>query len=652
MHSLLTLVRALHFASLFTLAGGLAFAALIAEPALRRHPEAGGAAAFRREIFRLAWLGLGLGIVSGLLWLALEAASMSGRPLADALSPGILGTVLNRTHFGRDWELRGALALPLILCLAIAARRRSALAFWTALALSAAALATIAGAGHAAAGTGGAGWIRLAADATHLLAAGAWLGGLVPLALLFAAARRDGASCGRAAYAATRRFSLLGMIAVGLILATGTVNSIFLVGTIPALLGTDYGHLLMIKLALFLTMVIFAAINRLWLTPLLADGAAGPALRLLQRNALIEAALGGAVLLVLGALGTLPPALHVEPRWPLPFSLSLAVLEASARLRRESLAAIALALLGLALLGYALCRPRQRTMPLLAGLFLFLATSWWPLQFMLVTAYPTSFAQSPVRFTAASILRGARLYAGNCVACHGAGGKGDGPLAAGLPVAPADLTAAHLFGHRDGDLFWWIGRGIPAGGMPGFAASIGEQGRWDLINFLHARAAAAQPAVLLPQVTATPAPVAPDFAFERGGRQASLRQTVAAGPVLLVLYRLPGALARLQQLAAAESRLAAAGLRLLALPIDPEAGEAARAPGLPDFVVRAPPEAAQAYALFTGDHPAECELLIDGAGFLRARWSEALPDAAALLVELHRLAALPMAARPVHVHSH
>ena len=165
MHSLLTLVRALHFASLFTLAGGLAFAALIAEPALRRHPEAGGAAAFRREIFRLAWLGLGLGIVSGLLWLALEAASMSGRPLADALSPGILGTVLNRTHFGRDWELRGALALPLILCLAIAARRRSALAFWTALALSAAALATIAGAGHAAAGTGGAGSIRLAADA-------------------------------------------------------------------------------------------------------------------------------------------------------------------------------------------------------------------------------------------------------------------------------------------------------------------------------------------------------------------------------------------------------------------------------------------------------------------------------------------------------
>jgi putative copper export protein/mono/diheme cytochrome c family protein len=637
MHTLLTLVRALHFASVFTLAGGLAFIALVAEPA--------DAAAFRRRIVGLAWLGLGVGAVSGALWLLLEAQSMSGQSFAAAMAPDILGTVLTRTHFGRVWELRGALALPLILCLALAARRRWAL--WLALLLAAAELATLAGAGHAAAGEGWPGTVQLVGDAMHLLAAGAWVGGLLPLALLLAAARGDP----QAAWQATRRFSVLGIIAVLLILATGILNSLFLVGTVPALLGTPYGQLLMIKVALFLTMVAFAAVNRLWLTPLLASGGAG-ALRLLQRNALIEAALGGAVLLVLGALGTLPPALHVEPRWPLPFSLSLAVLEADPRPRLEALAAFAAALAGLALAAYALRRPRQRSLMLLAGLFVFFATAWWPLQFMIVTAYPTSFAQSPARFTASSIERGAKLYAANCVACHGAGGRGDGPLAAGLPVAPADLTAAHIFGHRDGDLFWWIGNGIPAGGMPGFAAAIDAPGRWDLINFIHARAAALQPAVLAPQVSAVPAPEAPDFSFERGKEQSTLRQMLAQGPVLLVLYRLPGSAPRLQQLAAAEHALNQAGLRLLALPIDGQATEGESARALPDFAVRVAAAVPAAYALFTGGDGAHCELLIGGGGFVRARWTTTLPGAAALLAQVQRLAALPMAARPVHVHAH
>ncbi len=658
MQSLLTVVRALHFASLFALAGSLAFMALVAAPAFRRHPDAAGAEDFRRRLFRLAWLGLGLGVVSGLLWLLLEAKSMSGRPLADAFSGQLLGTVLNRTHFGHDWELRGALALPLVLVLLVAARRQAAVAnaaLWGALGLSAAEVATLAGAGHAAAGTGWAGSLQLVADGTHLLAAGAWVGGLAPLALLLAAARRNARSaCGRAAYDATRRFSALGLIAVAAILATGLVNSLFLVGTVPALLGTDYGHWLMIKVALFAVMAILAAINRFWHLPQLAGKAApAAALRRLQRNALVEVGLGGAVLLVLGALGTMPPALHSEPRWPLPYRLSLAAIEASPQLRIEALAALAVALLGLAALGYALVRPSQRMALLIAGGFIFLTVGWWPLQFMLVAAYPTSFARSPVPFAAASILRGARVYGENCVACHGAGGRGDGPLAKGLAVAPADLTAEHIFGHSDGDLFWWISRGIPTGPMPGFAASVSAQGRWDLINFIRARAGAAQPSALLPGVTAGPAPLAPDFAFERGGRQGTLREALATGPVLLVLYRLPGALARLRQLAGQEHRLAAAGLRLLAIPIDPAAAETDAAGPLPDFAASAEPDAAAAYALFTGgDHPGDCEFLIGGAGFLRARWRDAPPDEAALLTALGRLAALPMHARPAHVHAH
>ena len=40
-----------------------------------------------------------------------------------------------------------------------------------------------------------------------------------------------------------------------------------------------------------------------------------------RRNSLVEAILGLAILAVVGALGTIPPALHVEPWWPLPFRL-------------------------------------------------------------------------------------------------------------------------------------------------------------------------------------------------------------------------------------------------------------------------------------------------------------------------------------------
>lgn len=647
MQNLLILVRTLHFASMFSLAGALAFAAFVAEPAFRRYPEAGDAEAFRRRLSQLVWGSLGLALISGPLWLILEAQNATGGTLAEVCSQEPLRAVLGGTHFGRTLELRGALALPLILCLLIAGRRRSRLAvtaFWAALALSAEELAMIAGAGHAAAEGGWSDVLPFFADAAHLLSAGGWLGGLVPLALLLALARRDPrSSCARAAAEATRRFSDMAMLAIGVILATGVIEAVFLVDSVPRLLGTDYGHLLLIKVALFLTLVAVAALNRRRPRPL----------RQLENGALVEAGLGGAVLLVLGALTATPPALHAQPHWPLPFRLSLATIAASPQLETQALAAGALALAGLAILGYAVARPRRRAVPLLAGIVLFLATAWWPLRLMTVSAYPTSFYQSTVPFTASSIMRGAQVYAEHCSACHGIGGRGDGTLAKSLPVAPADLAAEHIFGHSDGDLFWWISQGIPVGGMPGFAVMVSESRRWDVINFIHARAAAGQRLALLPQVTAGPARPAPDFVFQRGRQQRTLQQAAAEAPLLLVLYRLPDSLPRLTQLAAAESRLTASGLGLLAISADPPAEDTETTTPLPDFAASAGTEVADAYALFAeSDAPGHCEFLIDRAGYLRARWTSAPPDIPALLANLDRLARLPLQEPRAHVHVH
>jgi copper resistance protein D len=625
----LILARALHFASLVSLAGSLAFLALIPAPV-----EAAG---LRRPLLRLAWASLAVALLSGVLWLLLEGESMSGRPLATVLAQGIVAVVLERTQFGHDWLARGATALLLVPALA-AARRRPAL--WLALAASAAMLGGLAWAGHAGGTPGEEGALHLVSDVLHLLAAGLWLGGLVPLALLFARALAQPALLD-AARAGTRRFSLLGMISVGTLLATGTVNSWILVGTVPGLIGTPYGQLLLLKIAAFAAMATLAAINRQRLTPALHRTAAPlAALRRLRRNALIEVALGLFVLGIVGALGILPPGMHSEPVWPLPFLLD------TGRLTLGAAAALLVVLTAIGLAAFASGALQRRWVTSMLGLTATLGFGWLLVRPMVEPAYPTSFAASPVAYDTSSITRGAQIYAANCALCHGVDGRGDGPAAASLPRKPANLTAAHLLTHRLGDLFWWISHGRNQA-MPAFADSLSAQQRWDAVNFIRARAFAAQPDALAPEVRAHPAPLAPDFVFERGAKQGSLYRTLAGAPVLLVLYRLPAALPRLKQLAAEEPELAEDGVRLLALPLEPAATDGETAPKLPDFAASSDAATLSAYGLFTGPgEPADVELLIDRATYIRARWradAPPLPSEATLLTQLARIQRLPLA---------
>jgi putative copper export protein len=52
-----------------------------------------------------------------------------------------------------------------------------------------------------------------------------------------------------------------------------------------------------------------AAVNRLRLVPRLPDA---HAVRNLRRNALIEIAIGAVIILIVGALGTMPPGAHAS----------------------------------------------------------------------------------------------------------------------------------------------------------------------------------------------------------------------------------------------------------------------------------------------------------------------------------------------------
>jgi len=70
----------------------------------------------------------------------------------------------------------------------------------------------------------------------------------------------------------------------------------------------------------------------------------------------------------------------------------------------------------------------------------------------------------------------------NCVTCHGASGKGDGPAAAALPPPkPADWTSAKIASESDGELFWKISNG--RGAMPPWK-HLPEKDRWEIINYI------------------------------------------------------------------------------------------------------------------------------------------------------------------------
>jgi mono/diheme cytochrome c family protein len=82
---------------------------------------------------------------------------------------------------------------------------------------------------------------------------------------------------------------------------------------------------------------------------------------------------------------------------------------------------------------------------------------------------------------APSVAAGKKSAETNCVTCHGASGKGDGPAAAALNPKPADWTSAKVKGDPDGTLFCKMSNG--RGPMPPWK-HLPEKERWDLVSYI------------------------------------------------------------------------------------------------------------------------------------------------------------------------
>jgi putative copper resistance protein D len=251
-------------------------------------------------------------LVTGILWLVFTTANMMGT-LSAAADQDAVWTVLHDTAFGHLWASRLALSVLIIgvtgfrMSSRVTPRREVLTPL-----LAAALLATLAGVGHTQQNEGMHSFIHTVADGVHLLGAGAWLGGLLALALVLAPSGAGPASDQTDAENVLLRFSGMGYVAVAVLVASGVINTWYLVGSFAGLLGTPYGQLLLVKLCLFMGMLALAASNRFWLVPALGReskiGHAGDSLFRLRRHVLGEEALGLFVLLIVGALGTMEPA--------------------------------------------------------------------------------------------------------------------------------------------------------------------------------------------------------------------------------------------------------------------------------------------------------------------------------------------------------
>jgi copper transport protein len=242
------------------LVGGAAFLALVAPGA--------GRSETRIEFEHKAWLILGATLivvaVAGIADLLLQANEIDSG-VSDVLD----------TRWGERWLIRHvALLLPALSLLVAwnSARPQRAMAF-VALAGGIVYLLSASSVSHAAAG-GGAFWAT-ASDFVHLLAASVWIGLLALLIVYFRWARgvyKDGERY-LALASALRRFSIIAVVSVSLLLFTGVVNSLVELGAPADLLDTGYGRALLAKLLLLIPLLAIGARNAYLLRPQLVQEA-------------------------------------------------------------------------------------------------------------------------------------------------------------------------------------------------------------------------------------------------------------------------------------------------------------------------------------------------------------------------------------------
>ncbi|MGH6840463.1 MAG: CopD family protein, partial [Methylocella sp.] len=304
----LVIARWIHFACVFVLFGSSFFWLYAGRERLSAGPH--GLPRTLRATTILLRIVAPIAAVSGVAWLGLILINMT-KDFGSVVDPENLRLFFFETPFGAVSILRLALLAIAVVIAFLPWRGR-----WRFAALvpvSAALLITQAWFGHSAEGVGLYRATMIAVYAIHTIAAAAWAGGLP--ALLFALVEQCRFGPSEEARACTldicSRFSSMAMVAVTLVVVSGVANAGFRVaGSFGKLFGSDYGDVLLKKVAIVAAMLALAYLNRFVLTPKLraAPLKAMTHITTLRYSLALDVVLGALVLCASAILGiTMPP---------------------------------------------------------------------------------------------------------------------------------------------------------------------------------------------------------------------------------------------------------------------------------------------------------------------------------------------------------
>jgi copper transport protein len=278
------LVRALFDAAILLATGGVFFRYFVLK---HRASPRGDIATIRIAAI--------VAIVTGVLQLGVRGAQLLGAPLAGIGHAALWRTAIE-TSLGPSIGV--AVAALCIVLLGAALRRESIAAKASQLAGSVLALAAFGLTGHAA--TADPIWLTAPVLVLHTACVAYWLGSLPPLY------RRLGKDSPEDTAAVVTRFSTIALILVAVLILCGLVLAMVQLLKPVALVNTDYGMRLLIKLAFVASLLFLAALNKRLFTPRLSHADAQAALWL-RRSIVAELALMAGVILVTATLGQVVP---------------------------------------------------------------------------------------------------------------------------------------------------------------------------------------------------------------------------------------------------------------------------------------------------------------------------------------------------------
>lgn len=318
--------RGLGYLALFTLFGAILFREFFLVPSLRaiRADERLGNADWQR----LVVLSFGLLIATEAIRLVLQTKVAAGSINAEDL-----WLVLTQSRFGYMWIARQLLLTLSGIALLLSTRPRTGRPWMPALALALGGyvLLTAALTGHSA--SAGDFTVAVAVDWLHLVAASAWVGGLVTFVWvippLWRALPRH--QHGPWLVGLSVRFFRLTVLAVGILVLTGLYNTREQVPSLAALFQTGYGRLVASKASLFGLILCYGAINAFILRPHLEreDGADGFLLRLYRLLATGQAAILVLILVLASILTLSLPARSLMSTVGLPSPLPTSAIDTS-----------------------------------------------------------------------------------------------------------------------------------------------------------------------------------------------------------------------------------------------------------------------------------------------------------------------------------